>query len=37
MNRDEKKNPVKGKPQEKIIKSKADFAYLAPFNYRILK
>lgn len=43
MNRDHKKqltaslSKSKNKGGEKTIRNKADFAYLAPFNYRILK
>lgn len=38
MNKDDRKIINKtNKVEEKVIKNKADFAYLSPFNYRILK
>lgn len=34
---DKKASNKSSKSVEKIIKTKADFAYLQPFNYRIIK
>lgn len=37
MSKDSKTQSSKAKIEIKAIKNKADFSYLSPFNYRILK
>lgn len=38
MNKDNRKTSTKSnETSEKMTKNKADFAYLTPFNYRIVK